>query len=239
MNLLDLLNIEANRKLHDKYDFQGLKISIENRAGSIRQGVDKDGKPWKVKMTHDYGYIRKTKGVDGDHVDCFIGPDKDAKNVYIIHRIDPDTGKYDEDKCMLGFSNGKDAKSTFLANYDRPGNFGSMDEMSLDKFKEKVLATKDKPMKLAAGGPGSGRHKYAVGDRVMRTPTVKQWKINPMPGVIVSQEIVKDNKDKPKLGYRVLHDKDKKNLNHPDPWQRTNPKGTPYLESELVPEKKK
>jgi hypothetical protein len=45
---------------------------------------------------------------------------------------------------------GAAAKSAFLANYDRPGNFGSMDEMSFEDFKKKVLATKDKPVKLAA-----------------------------------------------------------------------------------------
>jgi hypothetical protein len=150
MNLIDLLNIEANRKLHDKYNYRGLKISIENRKGSIRQGTDKNGKPWKVKMTFDYGYIRKTQGVDGDHVDCFIGPDEDAEKVYIIHRVDPDTKEYDEDKCMVGFKDGAAAKSAFMANYDRPGNFGSMDEMSFEDFKKKVLATKDKPVKLAA-----------------------------------------------------------------------------------------
>lgn len=150
MNLIDTINILANRKLHKKYDFRGLKVSIENRAGSTREGIDKNGKPWKVKMTHDYGYIRGTEGIDGDHVDCFIGPNKDSEMVYVIHRVDPDTKVYDEDKTMLGFDSAKDAKSCFLANYDRPGNFGSMDEIPFDKFKEKVLATKDKPVKLAA-----------------------------------------------------------------------------------------
>lgn len=36
---------------------QGLDISIENPKGSFRSGVDKDGKPWSVKMPSHYGYI--------------------------------------------------------------------------------------------------------------------------------------------------------------------------------------
>src|SRR6267142_1782052 len=102
MNLQTTLDLLANRKLHDRIKFRGLSISIENRKGSIRKGVDKNGKAWKVKMTHAYGYIRMTEGVDGDHVDCFIGPNENAKNVYIIHRQDPGMKVYDEDKCMVG-----------------------------------------------------------------------------------------------------------------------------------------
>lgn len=103
-------------------------------------------------------------------------------------------------------------------------------------FNERTGRPMVKPA-IAAGGPGSGRHKYAVGDRVKRTPKVKQWKVQPRPGVVVSQEKIMDNNGRMKLGYRILHDDDKKNLNHPDPWQRTSPKGTSYLEEELVPEK--
>ena len=29
-------------------------------------------------MNYDYGYIRGTVGTDGDHTDCYIGPDKNA-----------------------------------------------------------------------------------------------------------------------------------------------------------------
>lgn len=36
----------------------GLDISIENPAGSQRQGVDPNGKPWSVDMRSHYGYIR-------------------------------------------------------------------------------------------------------------------------------------------------------------------------------------
>ena len=151
MNLATTLDILANRKLHKRINFRGLNISIENRKGSIRKGVDKNGKLWQTKMTFDYGYLKMTEGVDGDHVDCFVGPDENAKFVYVIHRQDPDTKSYDEDKVMLGFSSSKAAVKAFNENYDKPGNFGGMDIIPFDKFKEKVLATKDKPQKIVAG----------------------------------------------------------------------------------------
>lgn len=90
-------------ELQGRTTWNGLNISIENKKGSVRRGVDKDGHKWATKMHFDYGYIRGTEGTDGDHVDCYLGGNKDAKKVYIVHQNDPVTHKYDEDKCMLGF----------------------------------------------------------------------------------------------------------------------------------------
>lgn len=147
---MTLTNILANYKLEGRTTFQGLSISIENDKGSTRQGVDKNGKPWKVTMTYPYGYIRMSKGVDGDHVDCFLGPNQSASMAYVIHALVPDTGKYDEDKCMLGFDSAQAAKKAFLDNYTSAKFFGSMDSIPMDKFKQKVLATKTTPKKIAA-----------------------------------------------------------------------------------------
>ena len=52
---------------------QGLDIALENPKGSTRSGTDQDGRPWQSTMAHDYGYIKRTQGADGDHVDVFIG----------------------------------------------------------------------------------------------------------------------------------------------------------------------
>lgn len=177
-NSISLYEVLANRKLHRRYKFQGLSISIENRKGSIRRG-----KTWQTKMTYDYGYIRKSMGVDGDHVDCFIGPNPNATTAFVIHTQNPRTKKYDEDKVMLGFDSAEQAKKAFLENYDRKDFFQSMDSISMDDFKRKVLDTKDRPKKIAArtlpglietGGPGSGRHpEYGPGAKP-RTPKEKK-----------------------------------------------------------------
>ena len=134
------------RALHKRIKWHGLDISIENKAGSVRRGKNHDGTPWAVKLTHDYGYLLKTEGVDGDHVDCFIGPDAEAEEVYVIHTMKaPDFVKYDEDKCMLNFGSAGAARAAFFANYDRPEHFGSMDTLPVGKFIDRVLATKDNP----------------------------------------------------------------------------------------------
>ena len=138
----------SGHKLQGRTAFRGLNISIENKKGTIRRGVDSDGHKWAIKMHYDYGYIRGTEGVDGDHVDCYIGDNIDAKNVYIIHQKIPGTDKYDEDKCMLGFDTLADAKAAYLKQYDKPGFFGSVDTVPFELFKQKVLMKKYHGKKL-------------------------------------------------------------------------------------------
>lgn len=129
--------------------WHGLDISIENEAGSTREGTDRSGKHWSTRMTHDYGYLRKTEGVDGDAVDVFMGLDPDAREVYIIHTLkSPDFIDFDEDKCMLDFSSAGDAKSAFLDNFDNPQHYGSMTIMPVEKFIARALSTKTHPRLL-------------------------------------------------------------------------------------------
>lgn len=138
----------SGHKLQGRTSFRGLNISIENKKGTIRRGTDSDGHKWAIKMHYDYGYIRGTEGVDGDHVDCYIGDDMDAKNVYIIHQKIPGTDKYDEDKCMLGFDTLADAKAAYLKQYDKPGFFDGVDTVPFELFKQKVLMKKYHGKKL-------------------------------------------------------------------------------------------
>lgn len=138
----------SGHKLQGRTAFRGLNISIENKKETIRRGVDSDGHKWAIKMHYDYGYIRGTEGVDGDHVDCYIGDNIDAKNVYIIHQKIPGTDKYDEDKCMLGFDTLADAKAAYLKQYDKPGFFGGVDTVPFELFKQKVLMKKYHGKKL-------------------------------------------------------------------------------------------
>ena len=124
-----------SHRLQGRCTFQGLPVSIENERGSYRQGIDNNGRVWRIFMRHPYGYIRATEGTDGDHVDVYIGPDKHSDRVFIVHQNDPDTGKYDEDKVMLGMRSPEEAKMAYLKQYDRPGFFGSMEEVSMATFK--------------------------------------------------------------------------------------------------------
>lgn len=127
-------------KLQGRIKLYGMNISIENKKGTYRSGVDSDGHKWKTLMHYDYGYIRGTVGTDSDHVDCYIGPDKNAKKVYVIHQNNPITHKYDEDKCMLCFESAEAAKKAYMKQYDRPGFFGSMETLTIEQFKTFVYS---------------------------------------------------------------------------------------------------
>lgn len=129
-------------KLEGRCKWHGLDISIENGKGSVRRGVDPDGHAWSTRMLYPYGYLRNTQGTDGDHLDCYVGPDEDAAKVYIVHQVDPTTGGFDEDKVMLGFPSADAAKRAYLAHYDTPKFFGGMTEMHAAEFAQLVKSGK-------------------------------------------------------------------------------------------------
>lgn len=113
-------------------------VNVENSAGTDRIGMDKGKKEWRITMKYDYGFIDCVKGADGEGLDVYLGPDQEAKKVFVVHQNDPSTGKYDEDKVMLGFANGKEAKEAYLDHYNSPDFFGSMTIMDFDEFKKIV-----------------------------------------------------------------------------------------------------
>lgn len=135
---------KAAYKLQGRIEFQGLPISIENKKGSTRKWYDPHAKEsGSTKMHFDYGYIRRTKGTDGDHVDVYVGSNHDASHAYVIHQMKkPAFKEYDEDKCMLGFGSAKEAKEAYLRQYDDPRFFGTMTVIPMEKFKEKVMDKK-------------------------------------------------------------------------------------------------
>lgn len=148
------MNIKLGKahKLSRRMKFRGLDVSIETDKGELRHWYDPHNKTkGSTKMSHAYGYIRRTQGVDGDHVDVYVGPKEDAPNVYVVHQMKaPKFKTYDEDKCMLGFENAAAAKTAYLKNFDDPGFFGSMTTMPWAEFEKKVKATFEQPKKIAA-----------------------------------------------------------------------------------------
>ncbi|MGL6537834.1 hypothetical protein ACSZNQ_13045 [Aeromonas hydrophila] len=124
---------KGHLKLH------GLDIALENPKGSTRSGTDSQGNVWQSTMAHDYGYIKRTEGADGDHVDVFIGDQPDSDQVYVVDQVDPKTGKFDEHKVMLGFADEAAARAGYLANYE-PGweGVGAIKVMPMEEFKRWV-----------------------------------------------------------------------------------------------------
>lgn len=117
-------------------DFQGIEIDVENVAGSTREGTDSDGTSWEVQMFYPYGEIRGTEGTDLDKLDVYVGPNHDASLVVVIHQVEPDTGKFDEDKVMLGFDSVEEAIGAYKKQYSKPGFYqdGEHIEMPIGQF---------------------------------------------------------------------------------------------------------
>lgn len=129
---------QAGNYRKERMTFQGLPISVETKKGQARSGIGADGNAWSVKMPADYGYIRKTEGADGDHVDCYIGPDADAPRVWVIDQVDPKTRIFDEHKLMLGFKSRGHAELTYRAGFsDGKGGrrIGAITEMTVPQLK--------------------------------------------------------------------------------------------------------
>jgi len=131
--------------------FEGLDISIENPKGSIRSGVDKDGKEWSCELYHHYGYIKGTKGNDKDHIDVFInvGAKKNLP-VFVVNQVDVKSKKFDEHKVMLGFNTAEEAEKAYLANYEKGWKgLDSIVQLSMDDFKDWVFkGTKKNPCEI-------------------------------------------------------------------------------------------
>ncbi len=130
--------LDAGNYVKNHLRLHGLDISIENPKGSFRGKRDDDGTiRWKVRMPADYGYIRKTSGADGTHVDVFVGKRLDSTKVWILdqaRRSDPT--QFDEHKCFLGFKSVKSVVKTFRkARNDGLRCAVAISELSLPEFK--------------------------------------------------------------------------------------------------------
>lgn len=136
-------------RLQGHTSIHGLPIAIENRKGSVRSGVDADGKKWRTKFEVPYGYLKGTKGKDGEEIDAYVGPNKDAKHVFVVHQHKADGKGHDEDKVMLGFNSKEEAKKTFLRHYTNPKFLGPVSTLAAEELKQK-LREKREHLKLSA-----------------------------------------------------------------------------------------
>lgn len=128
--------------------FRDLEIIVETDRGEYRHWYDKhNGTRGTTLMKYPYGYIKRTKGMDGEAIDCFVGPNEAATNVYVVTTSKPpDFKQVDEQKCMLGFSSLNDARNAFGAAYSDPKFMREIRTFPYSDFLEKVY----KSTKLAA-----------------------------------------------------------------------------------------
>ncbi|MGZ5056594.1 MAG: putative barnase/colicin E5 family endoribonuclease, partial [Methylobacter sp.] len=118
----------------------GLNISIENPQGSVRRGVDKNGAAWENLLHDHYGYIKGTVGNDKDHIDTFVKagtPDDYSGDVFVVDQKNPETGRFDEHKVMIGYGDQKEAEAAYRRNYAKDWDgIKSISPVSMGQFKD-------------------------------------------------------------------------------------------------------
>ena len=130
-------------------------VVIEQPRGSVRSGVDANGKAWETTMQHTYGYFGGTKGVDGDAIDVFLAhnlDEWDGTTVFVVDQYNPD-GSFDEHKVMLGFNSQEEAEAAYFANYEADWAKTHRTEVTavpLADFTEWVNSSKRKTKAFAA-----------------------------------------------------------------------------------------
>jgi hypothetical protein len=104
-------------------------VTIENPAGSKRRPE------WKA-LPHHYGYLKRTEGADGDHVDCFVrtGCEDDFDGpIFVVDQVNPD-GAFDEHKVMIGWHSRGRAAAAYLSAYQDGWKLGPVTRMNQDAF---------------------------------------------------------------------------------------------------------
>ena len=122
-----------------KINWQGISLEIENPAGTVRSGQDRNGHKWSQVMSHHYGRIPETEGLDNDCVDIYLSKNPSSNKVFKIYTKVPDTGEFDEHKLMLGFKDQTEAEQAFRNSYDKPEFFGHIEEIPFDVFQRRAM----------------------------------------------------------------------------------------------------
>ena len=134
-------------KGHIKVD--GYDIVLENPKGSTRSGKDANGKAWSITMNYDYGYLSRTEGVDGDHIDVYLSDNPASGNVYVVDQINQSDGSFDEHKVMYGFPSMDAAREAYASQYEDGWKIGPITEVSREEFKKWVNSSKRKTKPFA------------------------------------------------------------------------------------------
>lgn len=145
---------EPEHRLQGHTEHQGLQLAIENDTGSVRKGVDRNGKKWRTVFKHPYGYIKNTEGKDGEEIDAYIGPNKRATHAFVVHQRLLSGRGHDEDKVMLGFDSKAHAREAYLEHYNKVGPklLGPISTITIEELKRR-LEEKRKHTKLAMASP--------------------------------------------------------------------------------------
>jgi ppGpp synthetase/RelA/SpoT-type nucleotidyltranferase len=132
-----------------KRSFRGLPIVIEDPKGSVRKGIDPEGRAWSREMKCNYGFIPQTSAAgDEENVDVYVGDDEDAEYAYVVEQV-LENGDFDEYKVMLGFGTLEAAEEMYQQQGpDTWDGLGDISEVPLDYLFDAV----EEHQKTAASG---------------------------------------------------------------------------------------
>lgn len=184
----------------------GLDIAIENPRGSTRSGTDDKGNSWSVKMHSHYGYIKRTEGADGDHVDVFVGPNPNSDRVFVVDQVNAD-GSFDEHKVLMGFDSKLKARSGYKSNYSSGWKVGPITGMSMEEFKG-WLKEGDTRKPLSSHFADAGKTVNQIKDKLEAVPpttgSVKE-KANSLPEAEANENIERVvDANKPTIAPEIL-----------------------------------
>ena len=117
---------QANDPIKKKIDVQGVPVWIEWKKGETRLYKNKGIVKYKRLMEADYGYVPGTLDSDGEELDVYVGPARDAKNAYVVKQLKTDKS-FDEHKVMLGYASAEDARQSYMHHMSNtPERYGGM-----------------------------------------------------------------------------------------------------------------
>jgi hypothetical protein len=178
------------KKAHIKV--AGLDVAIENPKGSTRKGVDQKGKEWSSEMKDHYGYIKRTKGADGDQVDVFIGDNPTSDKIFVVDQVDPTTGNFDEHKVVVGAKSPAQAKMFYNRNYDKGWKgAAAVTEFTPDGFKtwlKESDTTKPASSEVKANEKATAGSDSAQGSTKTQTAPVSEVGVEDVAGTTVGAD---------------------------------------------------
>jgi Inorganic Pyrophosphatase len=157
--------------------FQDLDLAIEFPKGSKRPYRDDAGVEHFKTMFADYGEVRGTKGLDGDPVDVYVGPDRASSKVFVVTQMKKgDWDKVDEEKCILGVGSKSQARALYLRHYNDSRFCGAIRELDMAKFQEKLETNGAVGKKIAANAERIAELNYLrlqAGMSLLKTSGIK------------------------------------------------------------------
>ena len=133
---------------HHSFEYKGLNIVVEWPKGSIRDGKDEHGNPWRREQKADYGYIDDTSAAgDKEPLDIYIGDeDRKSNRVYVLEQLTED-GSFDEYKMVTGVPSLEAAQKLYLDHYPKgwgDTRLGDAFETDLDHLRGAVEEHQEK-----------------------------------------------------------------------------------------------